>query len=355
MVYIGSVSSGTREGGALHAVDAQTGIEAWRLATALGDGIFSSPAIDGGIVVAGSYDGIVIAVDVATGNERWRFQAENTVLSSPALVEGRAYLADSAGHLYALEANSGTEQWRAEVGKGGDRAFATPAVVKSVVYCVDASRRAGDSTVLHAYDAATGEEHWRFAPDRDGHLRGAAVVDGERVYVATREALVFAVDLRTGDVQERYDVGSVSRTELAVVNGLMYVGTEDGDFHAIDIDTGEHRWSRQLSDEAIPISPPTVADGIVYAGDTAGGMHALDAATGDERWSAGLGSLRSSPAVTGGGMYVGSNAGSLRAVGGEDDQPLSTGAQPAWSCTAWVASERVACSTPVSARATGDR
>ena len=39
MVYIGSLAPGTREGGALHAVDAQTGIETWRLATAPGDGI----------------------------------------------------------------------------------------------------------------------------------------------------------------------------------------------------------------------------------------------------------------------------------------------------------------------------
>ena len=76
-------------------------------------------AIDGGIAVAGSYDGIVIAAEVATGAERWRFQAENLFLSSPALVEGRAYLADSAGHLYALEANSGMEQWRVTVGEGG--------------------------------------------------------------------------------------------------------------------------------------------------------------------------------------------------------------------------------------------
>ncbi len=280
-------------------------------------------AIDGGIAVAGSYDGIVIAAEVATGAERWRFQAENLFLSSPALVEGRAYLADSAGHLYALEANSGMEQWRVTVGEGEDRAFATPAVVGNVVYCVDASRRAGNSTVLHAYDAPTGEDRWRFEAERDVHLRGTPVVTGNVAYVATRESLVFAVNLRTGEEQGRFDVGSAPRTELAVVNGLMYVGTEDGGFLAIDLDTGERRWSSQLSEEAAPISPPTVAHGIVYAGYTAGGMHALDAATGDERWSARAGSMRSSPAVTGGVLYVGSNAGSLRAVVGDSAQSSS--------------------------------
>jgi eukaryotic-like serine/threonine-protein kinase len=316
MVYIGSLAPGTREGGALHAVDGQTGIESWRLATAPGDGIFSSPAIDDGTVVAGSYDGIVIAADVSTGEEHWRFQAAGYFLSSPALVDGRAYLADGAGHLYALGADGGDELWRAEIGEGGDRAFATPAVVGKVVYCIDASRRAGDPSYLHAYDAATGEERWQFKPDRDVHLGGTAVVAGDVLYVATRESRVFAVDPLTGKEQEQYDVGGSRRTELAVVNGLLYVGTDDGVFHAVDLETGEERWSRQLSDEAVPISPPTVADGIVYAGDTAGGMHALDATTGDEQWSTQLGSVRSSPAVTGGVLYVGSNAGSLRAVGG---------------------------------------
>jgi outer membrane protein assembly factor BamB len=328
MVYIGSVAPGTREGGSLHAVDAQSGIEAWRLATALGDGIFTSPAIAAGMVVAGSYDGIVIAADVATGAERWQFQAESYFLSSPALVEGRAHLADGAGHLYALDAITGEEHWRAVVGESGDRALGTPAVARNVVYCVDAARRVGESTFLRAYDAATGEERWRFEAERELHLRATAVVAGDVVYVATRESLVLAVDLHSGEEIMRYDAGSATRTELAVVNGLIYVGTEDGDFHAIDLDTGERRWSRQLSDEAKPISPPTVADGIVYVGDTGGGMHALDAATGDERWSAGVGSLRSSPAVTGGVLYVGSNEGSLRAVGGDGAQsPIRTRAQ----------------------------
>jgi outer membrane protein assembly factor BamB len=65
--------------------------------------------IDFGMVVPGSYDGIVIAADVATGAERWRFQAESSFLNSPARVESRAHLADGAGHLYALDAITGEE------------------------------------------------------------------------------------------------------------------------------------------------------------------------------------------------------------------------------------------------------
>jgi outer membrane protein assembly factor BamB len=292
------------------------------LATALGDGIFTSPAIAAGMVVAGSYDGIVIAADVATGAIRRQFQAESYFLSSPARVEGRVHLADGAGHLYAQDAINGEEQWRAVVGESGDRALGTTAVARNVVYCVDASRRVGESTLLRAYDAATAEERWRFEADQELHLRGTAVVAGDLIYVATRESLVLAVDLHSGEELMRYDAGSATRTELAVVNGLIYVGTEDGDLHAIDLDAGKERWSRQLSDEAAPISPPTVADGIVYVGDTGGGMHALDAATGDKRWSAGVGSLRSSPAVISGMPYVGGNEGSLRAVGGDGAQSL---------------------------------
>ena len=123
VVYIGSLGPGTIEGGFLHAVDAASGIEVWRLGTAPGDGIFTTPTVSDRVVIAGTYDGIVVAADPVTGTERWRFQAEAPFYASPALVDGIAYLADTGGHLYALDAESGAERWRVVVGSGFDHAF----------------------------------------------------------------------------------------------------------------------------------------------------------------------------------------------------------------------------------------
>jgi eukaryotic-like serine/threonine-protein kinase len=63
----------------------------------------------------------------------------------------------------------------------------------------------------------------------------------------------------------------------------LYVGCQDGQVHAVDLDTGTLRWLYQAGASAI--SSPAVADGIVYVGSQAV-VYAIDAATGTLRWRA---------------------------------------------------------------------
>jgi outer membrane protein assembly factor BamB len=319
VVYVGSIDPGSLAGGALHAVEAATGIERWRLAPAPGDGIFATAAVGEGIVVTGTYDGTVVAADARTGEERWRVAAEATFYGSPALMAGIVYIADTNGHLHALDAASGAERWRVVVGRGFDRALTTPAVAGDTVWCVDASRRPGEPSWLHAWDAASGEERWRYGPDDGSVLRFLPVVAGGAVWVASRQPVLRAVDVASGEEVTRLDIGAITATELAVVSGAVVFGAEDGTLHAWDIASGRRAWSVTLTDGAALVAAPVVADGVVYAGDADGRMHAVDLAGGAERWRSRIGSLRSSPAVTGGALYVGSNNGALRAVAGPDE------------------------------------
>jgi outer membrane protein assembly factor BamB len=56
------------------------------------------------------------------------------------------------------------------------------------------------------------------------------------------------------------------------------------------------------------MSSPAVANGVVYVGSEDGNMYALNAATGAKEWSYTTGnSVISSPAVANGVVYVGSN------------------------------------------------
>ena len=62
------------------------------------------------------------------------------------------------------------------------------------------------------------------------------------------------------------------------------------------------------------ISSPTVSDGVVYVGSNDGGVYALDLHTGAQRWRAEAGSaVASSPAVGGGRVFVSARDGSILA------------------------------------------
>ena len=68
----------------------------------------------------------------------------------------------------------------------------------------------------------------------------------------------------------------------AVVEGVVYVGSNDGNLYAIDQQTGAQKWT--FSTEARISSSPAVDHGLVYFNSYDGNFYAVDTATGKLRW-----------------------------------------------------------------------
>ncbi|HEY7033376.1 MAG TPA: PQQ-binding-like beta-propeller repeat protein [Thermomicrobiales bacterium] len=120
----------------------------WRTEAIATGKVGSQPAVVDGVVYAGAgapnKPGGVVALDAATGAERWRyhFPAENQ--SSPALVDGVVYVGGGVGdhHLYALDASTGEQRWALEL---DDDVNSPPAVVGGTIY-VGAGQNSGGRT-----------------------------------------------------------------------------------------------------------------------------------------------------------------------------------------------------------------
>jgi len=54
----------------------------------------------------------VLALDPATGKERWRVAVDGRVDSQPTIFHGAVYVGTRAGWLYALNRDSGARLWR---------------------------------------------------------------------------------------------------------------------------------------------------------------------------------------------------------------------------------------------------
>jgi eukaryotic-like serine/threonine-protein kinase len=90
----------------------------------------------------------------------------------------------------------------------------------------------------------------------------------------------------------------------AVTKGVIYFGSENGSFYALDPDTGAKLWS-YATGGAVK-SSPAVVDGVAYFGSDDGNVYALNASTGAKMWSYDTGNLvESSPAVANGAVYIG--------------------------------------------------
>ena len=91
----------------------------------------------------------------------------------------------------------------------------------------------------------------------------------------------------------------------AVANGIVYIGSGDGNIYMLNATTGAKVWSAATG--IVYGSSPAVANGIVYISSTRG-LFVRNATTGAKVWSANIGNyvVDSSPAVANGIVYVGS-------------------------------------------------
>ena len=74
----------------------------------------SSAAVTPEILVVGSQDKLVHALNPKTGQAKWTFPTRGRVDGSPVIVGNRVFVGSADGRLYVLELQSGKELWRFE-------------------------------------------------------------------------------------------------------------------------------------------------------------------------------------------------------------------------------------------------
>ena len=134
---------------------------------------------------------------------------------------------------------------------------ATPLMVDGVLY------GSGPTGTAFALDAASGELLWRFEPEIDlgfvrkvccGVVNRGVAIQGDRLFVASLDGYLYALDLHSGAIRWRADT-FVDRERGYTITGAPYlagnvvvIGNAGAEFDArgyitaYDAVTGEHRW-----------------------------------------------------------------------------------------------------------------
>ena len=159
----------------------------------------------------------------------------------------------------------------------------------------------------------------------------AMAVDGT-VYIGVNQALfAFSAD---GAQKWSIDIGTPSVTGSPAIgpDGIIYIGSANGDVHAISPD-GEERpnWPFRASDSdgsayAATTSPAIAADGTVYIGTAKGDLHAISPDGAElPNWPFKTGvSIISSPAIgMDGTIYFGSDDGKVFALNPDGSEKWS--------------------------------
>ncbi|GAG12236.1 unnamed protein product, partial [marine sediment metagenome] len=168
----------------------------------------TAPVAAGGLVFVGGSDGIVRALDAATGKLKWTAYTGGAVGYPPTIADGRAYVGSGDGWAYCFEAASGRLLWRfraapkeRRISVYGTLSSTWPVSSGVLVHDRVAYLAAGinnfDGTHVYALDAANGKIKWQ--NNSSGHLdafshRGVAaqgdmLLRGGRLYLAGGNAV----------------------------------------------------------------------------------------------------------------------------------------------------------------------
>ena len=149
---------------------------AWQLDTGTNRGMQATPIVVDGVMYTSGVAGRVYALDAASGKEIWRFEPQvdlknarsaccDIVNRGVAVWKGKVYVGAFDGILYALDAATGKELWRADTITDRTRAYSVtgaPQIAGKVVVIGNGGAEYDSRGYVTAYDLDSGKQVWRF-------------------------------------------------------------------------------------------------------------------------------------------------------------------------------------------------
>ena len=268
-VYVASFN------GVLYAVDAATGALIWESPTGPDKAIFTSPAVaPNGMIYIGSSsllfggeDSTFYAI-TPDGQRKWPVSADNWIESSPAIgADGTVYFGCLDKNVYAVNPD-GSLRWQVAL-KG--EVWASPAIGPDGTVYVGS-----DGNDFVALDPMTGKSKWEY-PATVGV--GATVGPDGTIYIGSAETLttgkLYALD-RNGHLKSGWPLsvnGRVMTVPAIRADGSILFGAEDDMLHVVN-DDGTVRWTAQLDDD-VNASVAIDTDGSFYTGTLGGKVYAF--------------------------------------------------------------------------------
>jgi len=233
--------------------------------------------------------------------------------SAPIVANGRVYTIDTMGSVRAFDASSGAAVWTAQTpsDRGGEASLYGGGIAYEGGH-IFATNGLGYVVSL---DANTGAVAWRVRPG--GPLRGAPTVINGTLYVISQDNQIYSLNAASGatnwSAAASLEVAGVfGSASPAVSQGTVVAGFSSGELNAYRYENGRQVWQDNLQRTSVRTSvsslndvdaDPVIDNGQVFAVGQGGRMVALDLITGQRLWELNIAGI-DTPWVAGDWIYV---------------------------------------------------
>ena len=295
--FDGSTVYAVADGGALRAIDVESGDERWErdleaLSNSRGwriwsagvreGGLQSSVGVGEGLVVVAGRSGALFAVAADSGEPRWEAQASAEVLAAPLVSNGLVVVRSQDGRVVGLDAVDGRQRWAFDraIPTLSSRGASAPTAAAGLVLVGH-----DDGTVvalrpddgLPVWEAPVAEPEGRSELDRLVDIDGDLVIGADAVYASSVRGMTAAISIASGQIAWTRDNGGANSIELTA-DGVL-VADKTGTLWSLDRGTGSALWRQDGLVRRQPTGP-VLAGNFAVVGDLEGYLHWFDPRTG---------------------------------------------------------------------------
>ncbi|QDU81633.1 outer membrane biogenesis protein BamB [Polystyrenella longa] len=253
------------------------------------DSQFEPVVVNGLMLLSFNDTDKVLALDVKTSEERWRFYADGPIRYPAACADGKAYVVSDDGYLYCLDVNTGNEIWKFRGGPsdrkilGNERLISTwpargAAVVDDGTVYFAASIWPFMGTFIYALDAETGDTVWvndntsALYIDQPHHYpafagiapQGHLAVNDKQLFIPGGRSIPASLERDTGKLQFFHlaDYGKSGGSYVFANNSALWAHERDDEYSWFILGSGRRR------DELRGHQPVLSDKAFIYSGDS---------------------------------------------------------------------------------------
>jgi len=294
------------------ALDAKTGAVLWDTLTK-GPMIFSGSYYEGKFFRGGTDDNTIYCFNATNGQILWTYtpDTDGYFVTGCAVAYGMVYELNKDGYLYVIDVETGNLVWK-YTGPGTILWSGFPTVADGKVYATTGEVAAYGGEVgtseFACLDAYTGRLIWKLPMEALAPRESVAVAYGN-LYIIPGNVTA-AVDSISGSEYTTMDqVWAIGTSTISVSSWPMWRADAA---HSSTAQEGPSNLTLawKFTTNGAVISSPSVTDGIVYVGSQDKNIYAIGAWSGNLIWNfTTQGAIESSPAVANGKVYTGGDDG----------------------------------------------